>query len=191
MGQADLEVIDFLRVLLNNENAGVCSGRERKVQHGATLGFSSIWSSLTKSHYFSSAFLISAMPSDGPCHLFSSVLSFCSLPLTDPGPCLEMTLFQILVQGLELVYVQMYAPWEICEIPDELPQQVGMNFKNCKSSVRKSNLHFRSNRFNSQVVPPRPHPPGGWKCNSEKTHSWHVILIPLKILSPALSLAAR
>lgn len=30
MGQTDLEVIDFLRVLLNNENGGVCSG-ERKV----------------------------------------------------------------------------------------------------------------------------------------------------------------
>lgn len=70
-----------------------------------------------------------------------------------------MTLFQILVQSLELVYVQMYAPWGICEIPDELPQEVGMNFKICKSRVQKSNLHFRSNWFNSQAVPP---PPSTW-----------------------------
>lgn len=78
----------------------------------SVFGLSSIWSSLSKSHYKSSPFLISTMPSEGPCNLFSShPLLLNSLPFSHwywalPGDDFILDSSP----GFDLVYVQ-HAPW--------------------------------------------------------------------------------
>lgn len=91
---------------LRGEKGGACSGRacgekddRGHITHSAVL-FQS------RSHHKFIPISDISMTSEDPSHLLAASQS---LPLTGSGPCLKVILFQIPVQGLELVPVQVRA----------------------------------------------------------------------------------